>query len=214
MRNQMMKRFILSIVAVAALVVATSGSATAQVMLDAPTRAFFGTIDDIPQTEVPGRASAYYDPTTGEITLVIGAEAILLGLNGEEIINSALIPLTDELGQITPAQNNESGIGYLNTNGILRGFVGGMLVNGVAGVAPFNLGPLLPAGLLTPEAFDAQFSQTADAATVFFAAGFSESSGFDAIAEGFQIITPVPEPGSLSLLALSALGFAARRRRR
>ena len=76
----------------------------------------------------------------------------------------------------------------------------------------------------TPEAFNAAFSQTDDAAIVFFSVGVNEGiDGNDGV-QGFQILsqvvddpggpTPVvPEPGSASLLALVAMGFAARRRK-
>ena len=113
-------------------------------------------------------------------------------------------------------QNDESGVGFLRTGGLVQGFDPVLGPFAVASDGPINLGQLLPAGLTTPEAFNAAFNQTDDAATVFFSVGVNEGIAGNGGVQGFQILSSestIPEPGSLSVLALTLVGVVARRRR-
>ena len=239
--TQIFKKSLLMAALVAAFAVAQAGSTMAQVNLldteEGPglgTRLFegaTGTVADIPAaTAGDGFAEAYYDPATGDVLVSFGSEVILIGVNGEPVLGENLTSDLGLFGQLPLAsgstgQNDDSGVGFLRTGGLVQGFDPALGPIAVASNGPINLGALLPAGLTTPEAFNAAFNQTDDAAIVFFSVGVNEGiDGNDGV-QGFQILSQqvvddpgepgpvVPEPGSASLLALVAMGFAARRRK-
>ena len=241
--TQIFKKSLLMAALVAAFAVAQAGSTMAQVNLldteEGPglgTRLFegaTGTVADIPAaTAGDGFAEAYYDPATGDVLVSFGSEVILIGVNGEPVLGENLTSDLGLFGQLPLAsgstgQNDESGVGFLRTGGLVQGFDPDPAVGifAAASGGPINLGALFPAGLTTPEAFNAAFNQTDGDATVFFSVGVNEGiDGNDGV-QGFQILSQevvddpgepgpvVPEPGSASLLALVAMGFAARRRK-
>ena len=92
-RKQVMKSILKSsllMLAVAAIAATQVGNAVAQSPTDIsadPTVLFLGTIADAP-SEADGSASAYYDPATGEVSLVVGAGAISLGVGS---VNGVII---------------------------------------------------------------------------------------------------------------------------
>ena len=220
----------LLMLAVAAIAAAQVGNAVAQSPTDIsanPTVLFGGTIADAP-SEANGSASAYYDPATGEVSLVVGAGAISLGVgsvNGVILDGSFTgIPGPVFVAGVAPnplpvAALEPNGFGYLDVNGILQEFTGTGINQGGAG-GPFNLGAILPAGYGTVAEFNAFFgNEDETAANLFFQAGFGDGVGGNvgdgSVAAGFNILSTsvVPEPSSLSLLALAGIGLAARRRR-
>ena len=101
-----LKRSLLML-AVAAIAAAQVGNAVAQSPTDIsanPTALFFGTIADAP-SEADGSAAAYYDPATGEVSLVVGAGAISLGVgsvNGVCLLYTSPSP-RDQRGSRMPS---------------------------------------------------------------------------------------------------------------
>ncbi len=143
-----------------------------------------------------GEAQAFVDLSTGEVFIEIGDGLLIVGLEGVAFDNAAAAA---GLLAIEPTglgtQNDSNGIGVVSFSGLPTG--------------RFNLGSILPEALrneaaLTNLNFRFDGPGNADPANATSAAG------------NITLIQPsfaIPEPGSLSLLALAGLGAVARRRR-
>ena len=148
-------------------------------------------VDDIVVND--DQAAAYYDPATGDVILSLGTNLAIVGLAGD--FNFA---------------NFDTGAGLPGNPAATGNFALLSLLE--IGLPPipsgvFNIGNILPAdpSVTDAAAFSAAFP------TVAFRFGIDgEVPGplaFNVIANA------VPEPGSLSLLALAGLSVVARRRR-
>ena len=206
-----MKRLFFTLVAVAALAVATTDSAVAQRVgtTVGATRAFTGTAADALASApiTTNTAEAFYDPATGNVIVNLGPGLSLLGIQGLDVIGENLS--TENIGfgpgvLPAPSQNDDGGIGFFAPAGLVLGqdFQPG------AAAGPFNLGALLPTGL-DVAAFDGLSDDT------FLTYGLTQGAGGGTFHDGFQVISAaaIPEPGSLSLLAIAGLGMVTRRRR-
>ena len=156
---------------------------------------------EIPGTEVNSvadistspvdEARAYYEAATGDIYTNINGTVLLVRLFGA--------PFTfGGVNRDTPLggfEQFDSGVGHADFSGLANG--------------TFNLGNLLEA--------DPNIRTAADFRIVFPNAFFSSGApGVDEVRSFISVIAPasaIPEPGSLSLMAVASLGLATRRRR-
>jgi len=180
--------------AVAAIAIAQTGNTMAQSVV-------VGTVDDIPLAP-QGTAQAFYDPATGDVILSVGSNDIdIVGVQGAPFNSANVTPLPG----FGPFEEGDE-IAFVSN---LFGLFSTHLIP--AGV--FNLGNILPAD---PSIVDlASFQSNA----VFVGAEvvFINDSNSAGDSEGFGLLladtAAVPEPSSLSLLALAGLAAIARRRR-
>ena len=154
----------------------TTGSTMAQTL---------GSIDDL--TAPANEARAIFDSETGEISVAINGNVLVIGLEGADFILDNRNNDT-ELGGFEQADG--TGLGQLSFSGLANG--------------TFNLGAVLPAGTVGSEAeFRAAFPD------LIFRSG---APGVPEVQSPVAFLA-IPEPGSMSLLALAGLGAVARRRR-
>ncbi|MDA8564308.1 PEP-CTERM sorting domain-containing protein [Mariniblastus sp.] len=164
----------------------------------------YANAQDVPTSADVGEANAILDLATGEVTLQIGAGLQVFGIEGVPFDNAAarnglfLIdppPLTPPTPQGPGTQNDENGIGVLNTS---------LLPTGT-----FSLGNILLPDFRTEAAL-------ADFVFRFDGPGNTDRVNNPVSAPDHVFFIngeAIPEPSSWNLLVLAGLGAVARRRR-
>jgi len=158
---------------------------------------------DIPLA-ADGEVEAYYESATGDVYVSIGAGISLYSLDGADF-------LFENVDAESPLISNPFSLPPICLIGSCTLIPTLLEVrNGI-----FNIGDVLPAdsGITDVGAFQAS---PFGAAEIFFSRRveipFDISTPSEEVTRSFNVISAVPEPGSLSLLVVAALGLATRRR--
>ena len=175
---------------VSAFTVTQTGNATAQIVIESAT--------DIP-VEPAGSAQAYFEAATGNVFISIGTDILIVGVTN---VDTDLFVL-DNL----PADADATPFPVIDQTKVLPFPFGpeGGLDSGI-----FFLGTIFAAD---PSITDIASFQASPIGTVQLQ--FFETGGTEGLND-FNLIAPaaaVPEPNSLSILALAGIAALARRRR-
>ena len=189
--TQIFRKSLMMVAMVAAIAAAQVGVTHAQIddalLISGQT---ITSVDDIVVND--NQAAAYYDPATGDVILSLGTNLAIVGLAGD--FNFA---------------NFDTGAGLPGNPAATGTF--SLLSLAALGLPPISTGVFNIGDILEPNPSISSSTAFATAfPTVSFQFGIEGDTrnGLD-----FNVIAPIPEPGSLSLLALAGLGVVARRRR-